>query len=163
MSTERPRPLLLGHRGARGIRSIRENTISSFDRALADGCDGFEFDVRRTADGEAVIWHDPDIQGKRIEEVSGERLRSLDRLVTVLDRYRNKAFLDIELKVAGLEKAPAVLLRHSPPRHGFVVSSFLPAVITSLYAEDQRIPVGLICESKAELSRWPELPIAYVI
>ncbi len=38
-------------RGARGVRSLRENTITSFDHALADGCDGFEFDVRRTADG----------------------------------------------------------------------------------------------------------------
>jgi glycerophosphoryl diester phosphodiesterase len=57
------RPLLLGHRGARGIRSIPENTIASFDRALADGCDGFEFDVRLTADGEAVICHDPVFRG----------------------------------------------------------------------------------------------------
>src|SRR5262245_42125058 len=49
------RPLLLGHRGARSLKSIPENTIPSFDRALADGCDGFEFDVRRSGDEEAVV------------------------------------------------------------------------------------------------------------
>ena len=53
------RPLLLGHRGARGLKSIPENTLAAFDRALADGCDGFEFDVRLTADGQAVVHHDP--------------------------------------------------------------------------------------------------------
>ena len=31
------RPLLLGHRGARAIKSIPENTLASFDRALAGG------------------------------------------------------------------------------------------------------------------------------
>ena len=30
------RPLLLGHRGARAVRSIPENTAASFDRALAE-------------------------------------------------------------------------------------------------------------------------------
>ena len=45
------RPLLLGHRGARAEKSISENTLASFDLALAQGCDGFEFDVRLAADG----------------------------------------------------------------------------------------------------------------
>ena len=48
-------PLLLGHRGARVGKSIPENTLASFDLALASGCDGFEFDVRLTADGQAVV------------------------------------------------------------------------------------------------------------
>ena len=59
------RPLLLGHRGARALKSIPENTIASFDRALADGCDGFEFDVRLTADEEPVVCHDPKVGGLR--------------------------------------------------------------------------------------------------
>ena len=44
------RPLLLGHRGARSEKSIPENTLASFD-LRSPGCDGFEFDVRLTAEG----------------------------------------------------------------------------------------------------------------
>lgn len=163
MSDEQSRPLLLGHRGARGVKSIRENTIASFDRALADGCDGFEFDVRFSADGEAVVWHDPELHGRRIAETPADRLTGLARLGSTLERYQDTAFLDIELKVSGVEKIVAKLLRRFPPRRGFVVSSFLPDVITSLYAEDYCIPLGLISERKTELNRWQELPITYVI
>ena len=35
----------------RARKSIPENTFTLFDQALADGCDGFEFDVRLSADG----------------------------------------------------------------------------------------------------------------
>ena len=52
-----PRPLLLGHRGAR--RVAPENTFFAFDKALRAGCDGFEFDVRLSSDGRGVVCHDP--------------------------------------------------------------------------------------------------------
>jgi glycerophosphoryl diester phosphodiesterase len=133
------RPLLLGHRGARAVRGLRENTIESFDRALADGCDGFEFDVHRTADGEAVIWHDAESDGKLIEEASADQLPQLARLEDVLSRYRDSAFLDIELKVAGLEKITSSLLRSYRVEKGFVLSSFLPDVLTALHSENANL------------------------
>ncbi len=46
-----------GHRGARGLAP--ENTLASFQRALADGADTLELDVLLTADGVAVVHHDP--------------------------------------------------------------------------------------------------------
>ena len=157
------RPLLLGHRGARALKSIPENTTASFDRALADGCDGFEFDVRLSADGEPVVCHDPQTGGIEIARASGEQLAALPQLQDVLARYQTRAFLDVELKVLGLEKITAALLRKSPPRRGFVVSSFLPEVLRAFQAEDSAIPLGLICETKDELSLWRKLPIEYVI
>src|SRR5579884_3845003 len=98
------RPLLLGHRGARGIRSIPENTFASFDRALADGCHGFEFDVRLTAAGDPVICHDGRWRRMEIAKATAARCQELHTLRLVLERYRDRAFLDIELKVAGLEE-----------------------------------------------------------
>ena len=157
------RPLLLGHRGARAVRGLRENTIESFDRALADGCDGFEFDVRLTADGQAVIWHDPESGGTRIEEASADQLPHLARLEDVVARYHDSAFLDIELKVAGLEKIASSLLGSYRVEKGFVLSSFLPDVLTALHSENANLPLGLICENRAELDRWRSLPIQYVI
>jgi glycerophosphoryl diester phosphodiesterase len=51
-----PKPRVIGHRGAAG--EAPENTLPSFQRALADGAAYVELDVRTTADGEVVVIHD---------------------------------------------------------------------------------------------------------
>ena len=51
---------VVGHRGA--PRRARENTLESFDFAESFGVDAIEFDVRQTRDGEAVVFHDEQIQ-----------------------------------------------------------------------------------------------------
>jgi glycerophosphoryl diester phosphodiesterase len=163
MTGPRSRPLLLGHRGARALKSIPENTLASFDQALADGCDGFEFDVRLTADRTPVVCHDPQSGGIEIARSSAGQLTALPQLQDVLARYQDRAFLDIELKVSGLEAIAVALLQNYPPRRGFVVSSFLPEVLRAVHVLDASIPLGLICETKAELGSWSELPIDYVI
>jgi glycerophosphoryl diester phosphodiesterase len=155
--------LLLGHRGARAITTIPENTMGSFDRALAEGCDGFEFDVRLSGDGEAIICHDPKFNGIEIANSSREELQPLPLLKDVLVRYRDDAFLDIELKVRGLEAIAADLLGKYPARRGFLVSSFLSEPLSSVYRMDPTIPLGMICENSSQLRRWKQLPIEYVI
>jgi len=155
------RPLLLGHRGARAVRSIRENTLASFDRALADGCDGFEFDVRLTADGQAVVCHDPEVGSFEVAHTGAPQLPALPRLEHVLEHY-DSAFLDVELKVPGLERIVIAALR-GPRNQRFVVSSFLHEVLLTMHAADQTIPLGLICETPAQLGRWEQLPVGYVI
>jgi glycerophosphoryl diester phosphodiesterase len=155
------RPLLLGHRGARAVKTIPENTIASFGRALADGCDGFEFDVRLTADGEAVICHDPKVGRIVIATAAANELPNLPRLDEVLARYRD-AFLDVELKVAGSEKILIKRLRkHKLQR--FVVSSFLAEALSAVRAMDATIPLGLLCETKSELRRWKRSPAEFII
>jgi glycerophosphoryl diester phosphodiesterase len=158
-----PRPLLLGHRGARALKSIPENTIASFDRALADGCDGFEFDVRPTADNQLVVCHDPHIGKVEIARASADQLKALPQLQDVLARYQESAFLDVELKVSGLEKIIASLLKKYPPRRGFVVSSFLPEMLQTIHDQDAEIPLGLICETEAQLLCWSKIPVEYLI
>ena len=54
------RPLVLGHRGA--SHSAPENTVAAFEEARAQGADGVELDVRRTADGVLVVHHDPAVE-----------------------------------------------------------------------------------------------------
>jgi glycerophosphoryl diester phosphodiesterase len=156
------RPLLLGHRGARAHKSIPENTMASFDQSLADGCDGFEFDVRLTEDEEAVVCHDPKADGLQVARATAKQVSQLPRLRDVLQGYRD-SFLDIELKVKGLERILIDLFLRHKPRRGFVVSSFIPGVLKSLRELDSTIPLGLICESKTQLRFWSELPVQYVI
>ena len=164
------RPLLLGHRGARANRAFRENTVPSFDLALQHGCDGFEFDVRRTVDGEAVICHDPvwrdRSSGSRAVAVSSARrkeLASLPSLPEVLARYRFSAFLDIELKVIGLADPLLSALQSSSPGPGLVITSFLPEALYEINRADSRLPLGLICETRDQFEAWRDLPILFVM
>src|SRR5205823_13171663 len=44
-----------------------------------------------------------------------------------------------------------------------VVSSFIPDVVLELKTRSAAIPLGIICEKRAQLARWPGLPVEYVI
>ena len=95
--------------------------------ALADGCDGFEFDVRLSEDEEAVVCHDAKVSGYDVSRTMAKQLSQLPRLRDVLQRYRD-SFLDIEWKVKGLERIMLDLFLRHKPRRGFVVSSFQPGI-----------------------------------
>ena len=76
-----PKPRILGHRGAAG--EAPENTLVSFERALADGVGFVELDVRGSADGEVVIIHDATLErttnGRgRVSERGLKDLQTLD-------------------------------------------------------------------------------------
>ena len=51
-----PRPLVIAHRGS--SYAVAEHTLGAYRRALDEGVDGLECDVRLTADGELVCLHD---------------------------------------------------------------------------------------------------------
>lgn len=156
------RPLLLGHRGARASQGIPENTLASFELCLEHGCDGFEFDVRQSADGQAVVCHDPVTRGTEIAKTSAAAL-GLPTLADVLRLFGVRSFLDIELKVSGLERETIDLLREHPPQRGYVVSSFLPSVLVALHDLDATISLGFICDKPSEIERWDKLPVGWVI
>jgi glycerophosphoryl diester phosphodiesterase len=156
-------PLLLGHRGARAIRSVAENTPASFDLALEHGCDGFEFDVRLTSDGRAVVCHDPRIGRTSVARAERHQLSTLPLLHEVLARFGKRGFLDMELKVRGLEPIVLSALRTHPPSRGFVISSFLPDVLLELRARRAAVPLGIICERSSQLERGRKLPVDYWI
>jgi len=154
---------LLGHRGSRATTSVPENTLASFDLALDHGCDGFEFDVRLTGDGRAVVCHDPKVGGITVAKASSNQLLELPLLEDVVQRYAGRAFLNIELKVPGLEsKILTVLTAHTPAR-GCVVSSFKSEVVLELKRRNTSIPVGIIFDQSGQLESCRKLAADYVI
>ena len=58
MSSSVGRFKVLGHRGFSG--QFPENTLLSFSKAIEEGADGFECDLRLSHDGEVVVFHDDD-------------------------------------------------------------------------------------------------------
>jgi glycerophosphoryl diester phosphodiesterase len=157
------RPLLLGHRGTGVSGAVPENTVAAFDLALKNGCDGFEFDVRLTGCGRAVVCHDAKVKGVVVAQAECGQLAHLPVLDEVLQRYANRAFLNIELKVPGIESMIVIALREHGVQSNYVVSSFLPDVLTELRVRSSDIVLGFICDGKKGLSRWRELPVKYVI
>ena len=155
-------PLLLGHRGAR-LRTPPENTFAAFNASLGHGCDGFEFDLRRTADGRAVVVHDPKVKGISVAKARSGQLKTLPRLEQVLEEYGARGFLDIELKVAGLEPVLLAALRVTPPQRGYVVSSFLPEVLLEIRARRSGIPLGIICDRPSQIKRAASFPVDFVM
>ncbi len=74
-------PLIIAHRGASAIAP--ENSLAAFKKAIEDGADGIEFDVRLSKDGEAVVFHDADLKriagrDEKIINLSFEELRKID-------------------------------------------------------------------------------------
>ncbi len=75
------KPLIIAHRGASAFAP--ENTLAAFRRAIDDGADGIEFDVRLAKDGVPVVFHDPTlnrlakIEG-RTSDYTSEELNKID-------------------------------------------------------------------------------------
>jgi glycerophosphoryl diester phosphodiesterase len=147
---------IIGHRGASG--EAPENTIAAFDHALAQGAEALEFDVRLSADGVPVVFHDPTLDrttsasgplrahtatelaaldaGARFTPDGGATFPFRDRgvavptLAAVLERFPDTPLL-IELKV---EEAGAPS-REQISRFGalgrVVVASFLETALMS--------------------------------
>jgi glycerophosphoryl diester phosphodiesterase len=69
-----PRPLVVGHRGARA--RFPENTLPALRHALAAGADGVEIDVRVTADDRLVLAHDATLPPDRCLSLDGRRIRA---------------------------------------------------------------------------------------
>ncbi len=118
--------------------------------------------MRLSGDGQAVICHDATFDAGKFP-VAKRKSSLFLFCVKFCKRYQTTAFLDIELKVAGLETITLDLLRAYPPERGYVISSFLPEVLQSVDGKDHVIPLGLICETPAQLQHWPRLPVQYVI
>ncbi|MHB8085502.1 MAG: glycerophosphodiester phosphodiesterase [Dehalococcoidia bacterium] len=119
----------IAHRGY--SRDFPENTLEAFKAAIELGVDGIEFDVQETADGEFFIFHNDDIEGKKIAEMQaadiGEirigRKYRVPALEETLSLCAPGLILIVELKqVKSLEKFLAILRDHIDVTRVVIVS-----------------------------------------
>jgi glycerophosphoryl diester phosphodiesterase len=161
--------VVLGHRGGRGEGWPAENSLPAFARALAEGADGVELDVRLTADGVPVVVHDTTLaratdgaDPRAVHRVAAADLPSLrggeriPRLVDALDLLRG-SIVNVEIKadvepvsILGdvpdrlrLVRAAAAAVK-SVPSANVVFSSFDPLVVVALVAIAPRVPRAIL-------------------
>lgn len=108
--------LITAHRGSSS--EAPENTIPAFEKAIEEGADYVEMDVRLTSDGELVLMHDPSTErttgvDKLVCDTTYEELQQLDAgaefsdeyagtkiptLQEAIDTCKGKVMMNIELK-----------------------------------------------------------------
>ncbi|SRR5581483_1781778 len=93
MLTELPRPVIFAHRGASA--HAPENTLASFELALAQGADAVELDAKLSADGEVVVFHDTTLDRTtdgtgRLAQKTLAELRSLDAGSFFSEKFRGE-------------------------------------------------------------------------
>ena len=103
---------IFGHRGLPNI--YRENSITGLNKAF-EYCDYVETDVRITADNNLILFHDPDINGELINELSTEeilnKLNDVEKDELILSsRDQIEGKVNFEIKTNSLEKTQIDIL-----------------------------------------------------
>ncbi len=171
---------VVGHRGS--PTKALENTRESFDRAEADGADGFELDVRLTLDGEVVVHHDSEVVllGRRVPlatvtipeltEMPVERGGFRGFVPTLRDvflRYGPTGRTLVEMKAGPsprpglLEFRVAALIAQLHLFDRVVVLSFSADMLRRIREIEPRIETCLNYDATArrpEGALWPDLP-----
>jgi glycerophosphoryl diester phosphodiesterase len=169
------RPIVVAHRGSSATHP--ENTLASFGAAIEAGADAVEFDVRLTADGHAVVMHDPDVhrttsgaglvRSMTLAEVRRLRIASPDgpleapTLQDALSFLSGRVGVDIEIKnIPGEpdfdpegEPVVAATLRgldETAFAGAVIVSSFNPMAIARSRASAPDVPTGLLTTDEVD-------------
>ena len=162
--TTSDRPTVVAHRGA--SKAFPENTLEAFRGARDLGAAWVELDVRRTADLEVVVHHDPALPGRDepIVALPAAALPpSVPRLAEALEvcgAPDPKLGVNIEIKSAPHEPdhdpehwmAGAVVdLVHEFEDLDVLVSSFDPTSINRVHELDPTIPTGFLIADLTDL------------
>lgn len=169
-------PRVIGHRGA--CAHAPENTLASFATAAGLGCAMVEFDVRLSADGVPIVFHDDTLerctdgrgavgrlrleQLKRLDAGGGQSIPTLAE-VLALCQARGLA-VNMEIKPdrgtgAATTHAALALARqvwHGPPP---LVSSFDRDALATAYADAPDWPRAMLVERVPVA--WPDLVRRY--
>lgn len=172
---------IIAHRGASA--RYPENTLASFEGAIALGADMVELDVQLTSNGKVVVFHDEKISrctnGRgRIADYSLAELKKLDAgswfdkkfhgekiptLAEVLSVCKNKIAVNIEIKteavtdkiLGGIEEKCLKIIEQNEMLRHVVFSSFDPRALQHLKQIDHRTPTAVLFEKKSYGSKLP--------
>lgn len=160
-------PVIFAHRGASA--HAPENTLAAFEMAIEHGADAIEFDVKLSADGQAVVIHDSTVDRTtgghgRVRDLSLAHLRSLDAgsffderfhaekipmLEEVFEAAGRRAFLNVEFTNYNspqdrLVETVCALVKKFNLQNRVLFSSFLGSNLIQAQTLLPEVPCGLL-------------------
>lgn len=165
----------VAHRGLHDAAAgIIENTPAAFRAAIAANY-AIECDIQISADGEAMVFHDPTLErltagSGRLDAMSVSQLKGLaflgtsDRMITLSELIelvadRVALFIEIKSRFDGdlrlVKRAADVLAAY---RGRAALMSFDPAPVAALRALAPRLPRGIVAERHYTHPEWRPLP-----
>jgi len=156
--------LTIGHRGAKG--HVAENTLASFEKALAFNVDAIELDVHLSSNNEIMVIHDKTIYRTTtkkgfVKEYTSIELKELDipTLEEVFHLINQRCIINIEIKDANATQKVIQLIEKFINEYYwnynlFQISSFnwevLEEVSHYCYSDKGGISIGVLTEDSIE-------------
>ena len=152
----------IGHRGAKGC--VAENTLASFQKAIALGVDGIELDVHLSSDGKVIVIHDDTIdrttsQKGFTKNFTAKELEPLgiSTLETIFDLVNQQCFINVELKTYETADKVVEIIEHYVSKkrwkyEQFIVSSFDWNALQQVHFLDNKILIGVLTNTDLDLA-----------
>lgn len=150
--------LKIGHRGAKGHSP--ENTLASFEKAIALGVDMIELDVWLSSDKIPMVIHDEtidrttsktglvtDYNAKELQQLGIPTLRDVFKLVD------NRCEINVEIKTFSATQAVLNLIAKSTfDQSKILISSFDWNALQEVRFHDEDIRIGVLTETDLDLA-----------
>ena len=165
------RPFLIAHRGFSSLAP--ENTLLAFERALDAGAEVLECDVQLSADGVAVVMHDPTVDRTTngrgaVRDLPWDQIRALDAgyparfgeafgghvvpdLEELFDLAKGRAAVFVEIKPealadpsGGVESSVIDAARRTGMMDDVGILSFAPRALQRFHDAAPGFPLGLV-------------------
>jgi len=171
---------IIGHRGSPTL--VTENTIASFKKAIEQGVNGLELDIRLSKDKQIVVFHDIDLKrlsdrnelisdlslaelqtvvlNKQEKQTEETYIPSLNDILPLLDKIQ---LINIEIKSEGLFKGHNVLkpliqfLNKQKIDDKCIISSFNPLILMKLRLYRPETAIGFLYSRNRWLHAWDNM------
>jgi len=150
--------LKIGHRGAKG--HLPENTLASFEKAIALGVDMIELDVWLSSDKIPMVIHDETIDRTTsktglVTDYSAKELQALGipALIDVFELVDNCCEINVEIKTILATQAVLDLIAKSNfDQTKILISSFDWNALQEVRFHDEDIRIGVLTETDLDLA-----------
>lgn len=150
--------LKIGHRGAKGHSP--ENTLASFEKAIALGVDMIELDVWLSSDKIPMVIHDETIDRTTsktglVTDYSAKELQALGipALIDVFELVDNRCEINVEIKTFSATQAVLNLIAENTfDQSKILISSFDWNALQEVRFHDEDIRIGVLTETDLDLA-----------
>ena len=139
--------LIIAHRGASSYE--KENTIAAFKKAIELNSDMIEFDIRKTRDNKIIVFHDEDVEKKKIEDMNYEEVINkseckVPTLEETLKSLSGKTKIIVHLKEEGYEEEVMNLILKYFKKDEIIVFSEFPNSLRKIKERYSHVKTGFV-------------------